>query len=330
LAAVAATGGAFAQAVMTGYIAYGYGSATSSLGVLTSGLGVDDGEINFAISEDIDGVGKLNGTMGVGQGGRGAGATGRDFKLGVTTSSGVSVTFANVLGASYLTNGVAASGTDSEYDLTLTTAPAGAGLFSARTVNDSVTVKIPVSDTVSVSGAHSEGAVVSYWSGTGAAGDAVSGTAGQRYNTLSVDYKAGSLTANAGYRSYDQGVSNSATTYNTRNRGSANYNLGFATVGAGWESSTYMYGNTLTDTLVSANVPLSGAVSVGAQLGSRVAAGNSASSSNYTRNGYLLVANYNLSKQTYIVANYYSIDMGATAANAQLANGYGLYLYKGF
>jgi hypothetical protein len=91
-----------------------------------------------------------------------------------------------------------------------------------------------------------------------------------------------------------------------------------------------MFGNTLTDTMVSVNVPVSGALNVGAQLGSRVLAGNTTSGANTTRNGYLLVANYNLSKQTYLVGNFYSIDMGATGTNAQLATGYAMYLYKGF
>jgi hypothetical protein len=44
----------------------------------------------------------------------------------------------------------------------------------------------------------------------------------------------------------------------------------------------------------------------------------------------LLVANYALSKQSYVVANYYSMDMGATGTTAQQQNGFGLYLYKGF
>jgi len=329
LAAVAVTGGAFAQAVMTGYLGYGYDQHTSSLGVMASGLGVDDAEINFAVTENIEGLGKLSGTLGFIAGGRGATATGRDTKLSLTTLSGTSITFANALGASYLTNGVAASGTDYEYDLTLTTAPAGSGLFSARSVNDSVTVKVPLADGVSVSGAHSEPTQVSYWSGSGAAGAAVAGTAGQRYNTLSLDYKAGALTANAGYRSYDQGLSNSSSYANNRNRASANYDLGVAKVGAGYEATTYMYGNTLMDTMVSINVPI-GSLNLGAQLGQRTAAGNSSSGSDYSRSGYLLVANYALSKQSYIVANYYSIDQGATGTTAQLANGFGLYLYKGF
>jgi len=329
LAAVAVTGGAFAQAVMTGYLGYGYDTHTTSLGVMSSGLGLDDAEINFAVSENIEGLGKLPGTLGFISGGRGGSASGRDTKLALTLPSGTSVTFGTVLSTNYLSNGVAASGTDYEYDMTLTTAPAGTGLFSARTVNDSVTIKVPVAEGVSVSGAHSEGAVVSYWSGSGAAGTAVSGTAGQRYNTLSVDYKSGALTANAGYRSYDQGLSNSSSYYNTRNRGSANYDFGVATVGAGYEASTYMYGNTLMDTLMSVNVPI-GSLNLGAQLAQRTASGNSSSSSDYTRNGYLLVANYALSKHSYVVANYYSMDMGATGTSAQQQNGFTLYLYKGF
>ncbi len=315
-----------AQAVMTGYLGYGYDSHTTSLGVQTSGLGVDDAEINFAVSEDIEGLGKISGTLGFISGGKSAAAYGRDTKLALTLPSGTSITFGTTQGGNYLSNGVAASGTDYEYDMTLTNAPAGTGLFSARSVNDSVTVKVPVADGVSVSASHTEGAVVSYWSGSGAAGTAVNGTAGQRYNTLSVDYKAGALTANAGYRSYDQGVSGSTSTYSSRNRASANYNLGVATVGAGYEASTYMYGNTLTDTLVSVNVPV-GSLNLGAQLGQRTTSGGT---SDYTRNGYLLVANYALSKQSYVVANYYSMDMGATGTSAQLQNGFALYLYKGF
>jgi len=315
-----------AQAVMTGYLGYGYDSHTTSLGVQTSGLGVDDAEINFAVSEDIEGLGKISGTLGFISGGKSAAASGRDTKLALTLPSGTSITFGTTQGGNYLSNGVAASGTDYEYDMTLTNAPAGTGLFSARSVNDSVTIKVPVADGVSVSASHTEGAVVSYWSGSGAAGTAVNGTAGQRYNTLSVDYKAGALTANAGYRSYDQGVSGSTSTYSSRNRASANYNLGVATVGAGYEASTYMYGNTLTDTLVSVNVPI-GSLNLGAQLGQRTTSGGT---SDYTRNGYLLVANYALSKQSYVVANYYSMDMGATGTSAQLQNGFALYLYKGF
>lgn len=315
LAAVAVTGGAMAQAVMTGYIAFGYEASTSSAGASASGMGMDDAEINFAIAEDIDGVGKLTAGLGFGSGGNGNAATGNDSTIKLTTASGTSVTMGTTKGASYLTQGLASAGTAYQWNLS-------GRLFSSRTINDAVSVKVPVAEGVSVSVAHAEAAVSSYWTGSGAAGNGTE----QRYNTLSVDYAAGALAANAGYRSYDNTVNASSSSSNTRNRASVSYDLGAAKIGVGYESTQYMYGNTKTDSLLGVNVPLSGALNVGAQVAQVVTSGNAAAASNYSRNGMLLVANYNLSKQTYVVANYYSYDAGGSYN----ATGYGLFLYKGF
>ena len=315
LAAVAATGGAFAQAVMTGYIAFGYDSETSSSNATTSGMGMDDAEINFAISENIEGVGKLSAGMGFISGGRDDIAYGRDASIKLTTSSGTAVTMGTTKGASYLTGGLAAVGTNYNWDLS-------GKLFSSRSVNDSVSVKIPVAEGVSVSVAHSEAAVSSYWTGTGAAGNGTE----QRYNTASLDYAAGALAANVGYRSYDNTTNNSTSSANTRNRASVSYDLGVAKVGVGYESTQYMYGNSKTDSLLGVNAPVGGALSLGVQFAQVSTSGNASSSSNYNRNGYLLGANYNLSKQTYLAAHYYSYD-GGTTVNP---TGYGMFLYKGF
>lgn len=315
LAAVAATGGAFAQAVMTGYIAVGYQSDTTSANATTSGMGMDDAEINFAISETIDGLGKLSATMGFISGGRDNAALGRDSTIKLTTSSGTAVTMGTTKGASYLTGGLAAVGTNYNWDLS-------GKLFSSRSVNDGISVKVPVMDGVSVSVAHSEAAVSSYWAGTGAAGNGTE----QRYNTASLDYAAGALAVNAGYRAYDNTVNSSNSSANTRNRAAVSYDLGVAKVGVGYESTQYMYGNSKTDTLLGVNVPVSGALSLGVQFAGVATSGNAASASNYNRNGYLLGANYNLSKQTYLAAHYYSYD-GGTTVNP---SGYGVFLYKGF
>jgi hypothetical protein len=315
LAAVAATGGAMAQAVMTGYIAFGYESATSSANATTSGMGMDDAEINFAIAETIEGVGKLSATMGFTNGGKGNAAVGNDATIKLTTDSGTAVTMGTTKGASYLTGGVAAVGTNYNWDLS-------GRLFSGRTINDAVSIKIPLSQGLSLSVAHAEAAVSSYWTGTGAAGNGTE----QRYNTASVDYSSGDLVANAGYRSYDNTTNNSTSSANTRNRASVSYNLGVAKVGVGYESTSYMYGNSKTDSLLGVNVPVGGNLSLGAQFAQVSTSGNASSSSNYNRNGYLLGANYNLSKQTYIAAHYYNYD-GGTTVNP---NGYGLFLYKGF
>jgi hypothetical protein len=315
LAAVAATGGAMAQAVMTGYIAFGYASATTSANATTSGMGMDDAEINFAISETIDGVGKLSAGMGFTNGGKDNAAVGNDAKITLTTASGTAVTMGTTKGASYLTGGVAAVGTNYNWDLS-------GKLFSSRTINDAISVKVPVADGISVSVAHAEAAVSSYWTGSGASGNGTE----QRYNTVSVDYASGALAANAGYRSYDNTTAASTSSSNARNRASVSYDLGAAKIGVGYESTQYMYGNTKTDSLFGVNVPLSGALNVGAQMAQSSTSGNATAANNYNRNGMLLVANYNLSKQTYLVANYYSYDAGGT----QNATGYGVFLYKGF
>ena len=317
LAAVAATGGAFAQAVMTGSLAVGYSADTTSAGVLTSGMGMDDGAINFAVSEDIEGLGKLSGTLGFSAGGKGEVANGNDSTVKLTTASGMSITMGTTEGASYLTQGVASAGTAYQYNLS-------SRLFSARTYNDAITVKVPVAEGMSISVAHSEGAVVSYWTGSGAAGDAVNST--QRYNTVSVDYAAGALAVNAGYRSYDNTQSNITSSANTRNRASASYDLGAVKLGLGYEQTSYMYGNTKTDSLVGVNVPLSGALSIGAQMGTSSISGQATAANNYNRSGSLLQANYTLSKQSYLVASYYSYDAGGTSN----ATGYGAFLYKTF
>jgi hypothetical protein len=278
-------------------------------------MGMDDAEINFAIAETIDGVGKLSAAMGFTNGGKGNAAVGNDATIKLTTDSGTAVTMGTTKGASYLTGGVAAVGTNYNWDLS-------GRLFSSRTINDSVSIKVPLMSGVSVSVSHAEAAVSSYWTGTGAAGNGTE----QRYNTASLDYASGALVANAGYRAYDNTTASSTSSANTRNRASASYDLGVVKLGLGYESTQYMYGNSKTDSLFSINSPLSGALSLGVQMGQVSTSGNAASASNYNRNGTLLGVNYNLSKQTYVAAHYYSYDAGTTV----MPSGYAVFLYKGF
>jgi len=314
LAAVAATGGAMAQAVMTGYIGFGYQTATSSTGTVASGMGTDDAEINFAISEKIDGLGDLSGQMGFATYGNGDGAYGNDVKLALKMDSGMSIAVGTTKGASYLTGGVAGVGTNYNTDLS-------GKLFGSRSKNDSVSISIPVMAGVTVSLSHAEAAVTSYAVGSGAAGVST-----QRYNTASVGYKAGALVVDAGYRSYDNTTDASESSASSRNRASASYDLGVVKLGFGYESTQYMYGNSKTDSLLGLSVPLSGALTLGVQMGQVSTAGSATDASNYNRNGSLLGVNYNLSKQTYIAAHYYSYDAGTTTN----PNGYQVVIYKGF
>ena len=302
---------------MTGAIAFGYQSDTTSANATSSGLGMDDAEINFAISEDIEGLGKLAAKMGFGASGKSSGATGNDATITLTTDSGIAITGGTTKGASYLTQGLASAGTAYQWDLS-------DKLFTKRTINDAITVKVPVAEGVSVSVAHSEGAVVAYGAGTGAAGYDTP----QRYNTVGLDYAAGPLAINAGYRAYDNTVEASSSSSDVRNRAALSYDLGLAKIGAGYEQTKYKYGNKKTDSLLGINVPLGGALNLGAQLAQSSTTDNASSSDNADRSGYLLVANYNLSKRTYLVANYYQYDAGA--AYSTRPNGYGVFLYNNF
>jgi len=323
LAAVAATGGAMAQAVMTGAIGFGYASTTTSGDVTASGMGFDDGSINFAISEDIEGVGKLSAKLGMGTYGNGSTLFANDSAISVKGASGASMTVATTNGASYLTQGLASADTAYQWNLS-------GKLFSSRTINDSISFKVPVAEGTSISLSHAEGnntcattTVTCTGYGVSAGASGADGTAEQqRYNTLSVDYAAGALAVNAGYRSYDNVQNASNSHASTRTRASFSYDLGAAKIGAGLEQQTYAYGNTRTDSLVGVNVPMSGALNLGAQFGNRSTTKDS-TTTGYS--GYLLVANYNLSKQTYVVANYYSYQTAASNAT-----GYGMFLYKSF
>jgi len=314
LAAVAVAGGAFAQATMTGAIAYGFESDTTSSNVTTSGFGMEDAEINFAVSEDIEGLGKLGAGLGLGWGGRATAATANDSNITLTLSSGMKIVMKSAKSAEYLTGGVAGVGANFEADLTYT------GLLS-RTSNDSVSVSMPVAEGLTLTVTNTEADVVI---GTGSAAAAAS-TPVQRYNTGALQYKVGGLIVDGQYRSYDNQVANSTSSVNTKNRLSASYDLGAAKIGAGIDTNTYTYGNTKTNTLIGLAIPM-GSLTLGAQMVTVTASGNATSSSNYTRTGALAGGMYSLSKRTYVTAQYYTGDVGGTSNQT----GYLLSLYNTF
>jgi len=299
---------------MTGAIAFGFESDTSSSNITTSGFGMEDSEINFAVSEDIEGLGKLTAGTGYAGGGRAVAVTTNDSFIAFTLANGTKIKMASERGAEYLTGGIAGAGANFEADLTYVT-----GIL-ARTNNDTVAVTIPVTDAVYFTYKHSEADVVI---GTGSASNLV--TPVQRYNTGVLGYKAGALVAEGQFRSYDNQVSNTATSASTKNRFSASYDLGVAKIGAGVDQTSYTYGNTKTATLVGATVPV-GSMTLGVQMLSVNAAGNSSSSSNYTRSGLLAGAQYNLSKRTYVTGQYYGGDVGGTSNQT----GYLFSLYNTF
>ena len=316
LAAVAVTGGAFAQATMTGAVAYGWNQATSSTGTSASGVGVNSNQLNFAISEDMENGTKLSAAIGFNLGGEsGSGTTGRDVTLTLNTASMGKFTFANTYGGNYLANGIAAVGSDYEQD---NSGGAGAaGALGTRSVNDSISWSMPLSTELTIGITYQEPATDA-GVGAGASGTAANTSDYQRSNTYSLTYKSGPLAANFGYRTFD--MANAATgNSSTLNRGQAAYDMGVAKIGAGWSQTTATYGNTSTDTLVGLSIPL-GQLTLSTQLANRTTAGNAKSSADVSYSGKVITAVYSLSKRTDVLATYKTWDAayGATSTPSNL------------
>jgi len=318
LAAVAVTGGAFAQSVMTGSLGFGYVSTTSNAGVVTSGMGTSDADIFLGVTEDLGDGMSLSGSFGFNGGYEGATVTGQDVKLGLKTASGVAVNFYSGVASHYLAGGVASAGSAFDYGLDSLVLAAASGA-------DSISVSMPVMAGVTLSVTHAEPAASSY--GTGAAG---LGT--QRYNIANVAYAAGALAANVSYRSYDGQVAGSTSSASQKVRASASYDLGLAKIGAGIDSTTYVPGNVYTESLVGVTVPL-GKLTLGAQFGQ---VGTTGYSTNSDQTGALYGAKYDLSKRTYMTAQYYSYtgsikgSTGAVTSGTQNATGTIFTIYNTF
>ena len=308
---MAVTGGAFAQSVMTGEVAFGFRSETAANSTL-SGMGVGAADITFTATEQIEGLGKVVAAMNLdGSSGYGSGATAGDVTIAFTLTNGVTLKGGSVEGASYLGSGLAAAGSD--YDLNMS-----GKILSARTDNDFVSVSIPLMDGVKVSYSHTEADVVKT---TGSA--LALGTTTQAYDTAGLTYSSGALAADVYVRTYNNQVASTLTSAQYKSRGSVSYDLGVAKIGAGIDTTNYTYGNTNTQSAFGINIPM-GALSVGGQLSSVVTSGGT---SNYSRSGVMVGGKYDFSKRTYAVAQYYNYDAGSTVSNT---SGYRFVVYNTF
>jgi len=303
LAAVAVSGGAFAQATLTGSIGYGYATNTSNANVVTSGMGVADASVYFGITEDLGDGMSLSGTMGVYAPGNTSAVTGQDVKLGVKMASGLAVNFASNYGSHYLSGGTAGAGANFEAGL-------DGKVLSSRSLTDTVSVSIPLMAGTTLSVSHTEPAVSYY--GTGAASSTT-----QRYNTAVLGYKAGALAADVQFRTYDGQISTSTTSATQKTRASAAYDLGVAKIGAGMDSTNYAMGDTYTESLLGVTIPL-GKLTLGAQFGQMSTSGYT---TNYDQTGSLFGVLYTLSKRTYMTAQYYSWTGSFKASTAVSTSG---------
>ena len=206
---MAVTGGAFAQATMTGFLAFGYAAQQSSAGATTSGMGTDTANLDFAISEDIENVGKISGKMGVRLKNKDTSALARDAEIKVDMGSMGSLKMDSVYSTSWL-SGTAMGGANQYcgFGKGDCSSNSDAGIFTTYGYNDDLVYSLPLTSNLSVSVSHTEPSTSATNEGTGAAGYGNTKDY-QRYNTYSATYKSNGLTVTGGYRTYD--MANNAT-----------------------------------------------------------------------------------------------------------------------
>jgi len=313
LAATAVAGGAFAQATLTGTIAYAYSQKTLSSGATTGGLGLDTSALNFAIAEEIEGMGKLTAGFGISAGDKDAATYGRDSFLKLDMGGMGSVKWDNVYAASWLAGAVASPGSVAYCGFSKGDCASGVGMFSTFGYQDDLQYALKLSDAVSISATHTQPS-------TGAGGGSAAGSqyiysggtgTAQRYNTYSATYASGPLTITGGYRTYD-GADQSTKNSNYRHRAAASFDMGVAKIGGGYEATATTYGDVTTDTVVGVSVP-AGALTLSAQFGNRTISGSSTTTSDTSYSGSIYGAKYALSKRTSLDATYINTQNSGTS-----------------
>lgn len=293
LAAVAATGAAFAQSSVTlsGTIDYGYQSTKAgATGVTTKGMGVDTSEINVSMTEDLGGGLKLNARAGIEGLSRTAGSVdGLNHTIGLTGGFGTIWGGAIEIGSGI--RGLAQAG-----------APVNnmeGEILGSAVDSDILKYSSPNISGFVFSGSLTEGTIAGGTLGNGF-GSGLS-TGNSRALTVGADYAAGPIKAKLDYTSWK----NSAN--DDRFRVAGQYDLGVAKVGAGFESTDLTAGGKNKYTMLGVSAPL-GAVTVGAVWVKNDRAGAK-------RVGYSVGASYDLSKRTSVSSSYSSWEATANAAS---------------
>lgn len=298
---------------MTGSLAYGYRMSQISTGVNASGIGANSANIDFAVTEDIEGLGKVTGKMGIAAKNTDSAAGARDSSLKLDMGSAGAITMSAAYAYTWLADN-AAPGSVAACSFTNGDCTTGIGMFSTYGYNDNISYSLKVANSLSVSVTHTEPNAAASAIGAGAAGATISSAAySGRYNTYSATYSAAPLVITGGYRTYD--LAQLATSYsNYRHRAAFSYDLGAAKIGAGYEQNVTTYGDTTTDTLfsVAMGVPNS-ALTVSAQFGQRAKAGNAAAASDTVYAGSAYAASYKLSGRTSLNTTYLTNQAAGTS-----------------
>ena len=287
LAVLAASGASFAQVSLTGEFAYGYLATTSGAGATASGGGIDTGLLVFGVKEDLGGGNSVVVTMKTDSSSGRTGSIGNDDQL-IELKTG----FANFKAGSWKpadwltanTAGATWYGLDGR-------------VLSARSARDSIGVSVPVGPVSISATAYEPANAVGEGSGN-------AGTSAQQSNVYGLGYNAGALSLSAGYVTYNNVNALSDASNKSVARAAGTYDFGAAKVGAGVQVLTLGLGGTNTQSLVSLSAPI-GAVTLNAEWVSNNQSVDAATAGQSgVRTGYMLGAQYNMSKRTYAILNY--------------------------
>ncbi|MFM6986487.1 MAG: porin [Hydrogenophaga sp.] len=309
LAAVAATGAAFAQSTVTlsGKYAFAYtatdtDNAAIAGGTKTNGFGTTDGDVVFAAVEDLGGGLKASADMALRLRGRGD-ANGRDAKIALSGGFGRLVGGTIEAGNGIIgraSAGAPTIGLDNKIGLD---APANVDWLAYYTpAMNGFVASVQIVDSV----------------GTPAAGGLQNAALTLDGTVVGVTYDAGPLSVGADYTSFGK---NSAVptapalgVTKSRVRVSASYNLGVATVGAGYQTKDNTAGGADNEQwMLGVSAPL-GAITVGATMAHHDG-GNGFGLDGVEVKSYELGANYAFSKRTSLQAAYQSMDVDVNGAH---------------
>lgn len=303
LAALAVAGTAFAQSSvsLTGKLRFAYGSSKAADGAKTSGVGVTDGDWNIAAVEDLGGGLKAGANMALRLRGRdaatdalsggsttdGNGARPRDSSMYLTGGFGTVMVGAVEAGNGIL--GLVTAGGPTYIGLDNGTQLAGASntdilKYTSPSMNG-FSAFVATLDPVGANGAQSGGSNTNY----------------------GVTYANGPLAAALDYTKYGTAV---ASTADTRTRMSANYDLGMAKVGVGYQTAGNGTAAAKKERALGVSVPM-GPWVFGAVYASSKTDGTAGNNT-----GYDLAAQYNLSKRTYVALQAQSTKAAGATASA--------------
>jgi predicted porin len=280
-----------AQVTVSGKYAVAYTSTESAAGVKASGFGTTDGDVVFTAAEDIGAGMKAGASMAVQVRGRKADNTtinGRDASVYLQGGFG-RITLGSIEAGNGIVGRASAGAPVIGQDGGVTLDGAGNVDMASLTLPiGAVTATVMLIDSI----------------GAPAAGGMQSAAATQDATLVGLAYAAGPISFGLDHTAYGQNAA-AATATDSRTRVSASYNLGVATVGAGYQTKETYASVADNQMMVGVSVPM-GAITLGATYATKDSDTDAADAS-----GYEVGMNYAFSKRTNMQVAYQSIGLDA-------------------